>query len=108
MKTRNLYTKLVLGALIAASAAGAHAGKLYKWVDENGRVRYGDSIPPQYADKSNQTLNDQGVVVDRKPAAKTPEQLAEEARLKAAAEEAERIRREKAYQDRILLDTFTN
>ncbi len=107
MNTRNLYTTLILSAFLATGGA-AHAGKLYKWVDENGRVRYGDSIPARYADKSNETLNQQGVVVERKAAAKTPDQLAEEARLKAAAEEAERIRREKAYQDRILLDTFTN
>lgn len=108
MKFLNRYASLTLCALISLSAASAHAGKLYKWVDENGRVRYGDSIPPQYARKSNQTLNEQGVVVDRKAAAKTREQIEEEERLKQAKAEAERIRQEKAYQDRILLDTFTN
>lgn len=108
MKISYRYASLILGILIALTASGAQAGKLYKWVDESGQVRYGDAIPPRYARQSNQTLNQQGVVVERKAAAKTPEQLAEEARIREAEAEAERIRREKAYQDRILLDTFTN
>jgi hypothetical protein len=108
MKTLNRYASLALCALISLSAGTTQAGKLYKWVDDTGQVRYGDSIPPQYARKSNQTLNEQGIVVEQKAAAKTREQLAEEERKKLAAAEVERIRREKAYQDRILLDTFTN
>ena len=84
------------------------AAKLYKWVDENGQVRYGDHIPAQYAKRSNETLNPEGVVVDSKAAAKTKEQLAEEHRLRELAEHKALIDKERAYQDRILLDTFTN
>jgi Domain of unknown function (DUF4124) len=32
--------------LIAVAAAGAAFAQQYKWVDENGRVRYGDVPPP--------------------------------------------------------------
>lgn len=84
------------------------AAKLYKWVDENGQVRYGDHIPARYAKRSSETLSKQGVVVDTKTAAKTEEQLAEEKRLAELAAEKARIEKERAYQDRILLDTFTN
>ena len=84
------------------------AGKLYKWVDENGQIRYGDRIPPQYARKSNETLNQQGITVDRKEAAKTPEQIAAAQRLEEARQAAERVQQEKDRKDRILLDTFTN
>lgn len=86
----------------------AQAGKLYKWVDENGQIRYGDRIPPQYARKSNETLNQQGVTVDHKEAAKTPEQIAAEQRLEEARQVAERAQQEQDRKDRILLDTFTN
>ena len=86
----------------------AQAGKLYKWVDENGQIRYGDRIPPQYARKSNETLNQQGITVDRKEAAKTPEQIAAAQRLEEARQAAERVQQEKDRKDRILLDTFTN
>jgi hypothetical protein len=97
-----------LFAFACLSPAGAQAGKLYKWVDENGQIRYGDAIPAKYAKKSNETLNKEGIVVDHKAAAKTPAQIAEEERIKKANAEKERVRREQAYQDRILLDTFTN
>lgn len=108
MKTLNRYVSLAVFAFTCLSSAGVQAGKLYKWVDENGQVRYGDAIPAKYAKKSNETLNKEGIVVDHKAAAKTRAQLAEEERIKKAEAEEERIRREKAYQDRILLDTFTN
>ncbi|MGD8674089.1 MAG: DUF4124 domain-containing protein [Thiogranum sp.] len=108
MKTLNRYASLVLFAFACLSPAGAQAGKLYKWVDENGQIRYGDAIPAKYAKKSNETLNKEGIVVDHKAAAKTPAQIAEEERIKKANAEKERVRREQAYQDRILLDTFTN
>lgn len=109
MKTlKRITTPILCAALLALPAASVQAGKLYKWVDDTGQIRYGDRIPPQYAKKRNQTLNNQGIVVEQKAAAKTREQIAEEERLEKAKAEEERIRREKAYQDRILLDTFTN
>ncbi len=102
------WSALALCATLSLPVAPLHAGKLYKWIDENGQVRYGDRIPPQYAKKSNETLNDQGIVVETKAAAKTREQLAEEQRLAEIAAEEERKRKEEAHRDRILLDTFTN
>ena len=101
-------TAIALCAMFSIALAPAHAGKLYKWVDENGQVRYGDKIPAQYAKKSNQTLNKQGVVVETKAAAKTPEQIAEEQRLAELKKQQEQELREQQHKDRILLDTFTN
>lgn len=108
MKKPSRISSLILCATLWLPATAIEAGKLYKWVDENGQIRYGDKIPAKYAKKSNETLNTQGVVVDKKAAAKTPEQIAEEQRLAAEQLEQERIRKDQAHQDRILLDTFTN
>jgi hypothetical protein len=102
------WSVLVLSTSLWLPVATLHAGKLYKWVDESGQVRYGDRIPPQYAKKSNERLNKQGVVIDTKAAAKTKEQIAEEKQLAKLKAEQERKRQEQAHQDRILLDTFTN
>jgi len=99
---------LALCASLWLSVPSLHAGKLYKWVDENGQIRYGDRVPPQYAKKSNETLNKQGVVVESKAAAKTSEQIAEERKLAEEKAEQERNREKQARLDRILLDTFTN
>jgi len=102
------WSALALCTSLWLPAPSLHAGKLFKWVDENGQTRYGDRIPPQYAKKSNETLNSQGVVVESKAAAKTREQLAAEQQLAKVKADQERKRQEQAHQDRILLDTFTN
>jgi hypothetical protein len=102
------WSALALCTSLWLSMPTLHAGKLYKWVDDNGQTRYGDRIPPQYAKKSNKTLNKQGVVVESKAAAKTREQIAEEKRLAKRKAEQESKRQQQAHLDRILLDTFTN
>jgi len=102
------WSALTLCTSLLLSVPSPHAGKLYKWVDDTGQIRYGDRIPPQYAKKSNKTLNKQGVVVGSKAAAKTKQQIAEEQQLAKVKAEQERRRQEQAHQDRILLDTFTN
>jgi len=107
--TRSKYCPAIaLCTILCLAHTPLHAGKLYKWIDDNGQIRYGDSIPPQYAEKRNETLNTQGIVVETKDAAKTPEQIAEEERLATLQAEEETRRREQAHKDRILLDTFTN
>lgn len=83
------------------------AGTLYKWVDEEGKVHYGDRIPPEYANKERKVLNERGLEVDTLEAAKTPEQLAEERRLAEQRREQERLAAEQAAHDRMLLATFT-
>ena len=99
---------MVVGAALLVSSPALHAGKLYKWIDESGQVRYGDRVPPEYAKRRNETLNSQGIVVETKAAQTTKEQLAEERRAAALQAAEERRQREQAHKDRILLDTFTN
>jgi len=38
--------------------------KLYKWVDENGTTHYGETIPPEYANRDTKQL-DKGRIIDR-------------------------------------------
>jgi hypothetical protein len=82
------WSQCLAFALIGAACAVAHAqdsGKSYKWVDEKGVTHYGDRIPPQYSKSESSVLNKHGVEVGRNDAQKTPEQLAEEARLNELA-----------------------
>lgn len=81
--------------------------RLYKWTDDQGKVHYGDKVPPEYAKQERKVLNEQGVQVKTLEAAKTPEQLAEEERLATQRKEQERIAAEQASHDRMLLATFT-
>jgi cation transport regulator ChaC len=94
---------LVLGILTAVAATAASSPgsgkKLYKWVDENGVVHYGDRIPPQYAKQERKVLNERGVEVGRLEREKTQaERLADEARLRSVTDARQR--------DQILLTTY--
>jgi hypothetical protein len=76
---------LPAGANAAASNPKSDKSISYRWTDEQGVVHYGDSVPPQYAEKERTLLNGQGVVVGHLEAQKTPEQLAAEASTRSAA-----------------------
>ncbi len=114
--TTTVLTSLLLAAMLLSPA---HATGLYKWVDEDGQIRYSDRLPPSQVKQGHQQLNKQGIVIEEKDRALTEEekeaarqaQIEEEKRL---AEEAERkaeearlaaIQREK---DKVLLLTFSS
>jgi len=88
--------------ILMASGAAADQGRVYKWVDNEGVVHYGDSIPAEYAELPKQVLNDHGVTVDYLQGKKTPEEI--EAERKARQLELERELQLRA--DRALLATY--
>ena len=93
--------------LLALVAGGAEAQsdkekKLYRWVDKNGQVHYGDNVPAEYAEQDRDILNKQGVAVSREEGTITPE----EAAIKAAADKAARDEQKRKLRDRVLLQTY--
>jgi len=73
-----LITLLLLVILpISVSAAGQNQ-RLYRWVDSEGLVHYGDSVPAEYAELERQIVNDHGITVDVLRAKMTAEEIAEE------------------------------
>ncbi len=100
------FTILALFSVLLSSAFSAQA-KMYKWVDENGQMHFGDKIPPEYLVKEHDELNEQGVRVKHLEAAKTAEERAEEKRLEKEREKAALIEKKKRQRDRVLLDTYT-
>lgn len=104
----HIFRILLAGALFAVVLPAAEAGKLYKWVDDEGNVHYGDKVPPKYAKEERKVMNDQGVEVDTLEREKTPEEIEAERQAKEREEQRE-IRREKQRaHDRMLLDTYTS
>ena len=103
---------LLAATFACALASPASAAKLYKWVDENGNIRYSDQIPPNQAKQGHSQLNSQGVVVSTQDKAKTEAQLAAEAKAKREREarEAEqaRLKRIQDQKDQVLLMTFSS
>jgi hypothetical protein len=86
--------------------SGASSEKLYKWVDENGIVHYGDHVPVEYSKSERQVLNSQGVPVKTLQKELTPEEMAAE--LRRIEQESERTQAaERASQrDHILLLSY--
>ena len=74
----------ILLLLLVPLVASADERRVYRWVDADGLVYYGDSIPVEYAEYPKDVLNDHGVIVDNLEGKKTEEQL-----------EAERIENER-------------
>ena len=98
---------ILLGICTAASAA-----RMYKWIDENGHMRYADRLPPSQLKRQYQTLNAQGVVVSTRKAAKTEEEikaLKDAEKLLQAKQEIEKREQEaQGKLDRVLLLTFSS
>ena len=78
-RTETLSSALLLALALAAGPAGAE--EVYRWVDKDGVVHYGDSPPPEYAEQ---------MFEDRFPA--------------PSVEEQETAAQERA--DRVLLQTY--
>lgn len=102
--TMRLWSFLVV-ALVVAQPAWA---KMYKWVDEQGKTHYGDTIPAQYAGQGNAELSKKGMVVKKTDAALTDEQrkVKEEALAKQRVENQKALDAER--RDRALVNTYTS
>jgi len=107
-----LLPVLLLASILFAFSKHAGAGALYKWVDENGQIRYSDRLPAKQAKKKHQQLNSQGVVLSTKEAAKSEEELAAEAEAKRKLEEQEaneaKLKEIQYQKDQVLLLTFSS
>ena len=94
---------LVIGFLtLSAAAAGADEARHYKWVDADGKVYFGDSVPPEFTDLRKEVVNDHGVVVGEVAGKRSAEEI-------AAARRAEELRQQQELQnraDQALLATY--
>jgi chromosome segregation ATPase len=98
IKSKLLVTS---AALCAAFSMNAEA-KLYKWVDESGTTHYGETIPPEYANKETMKL-DKGRLEKREDKLRDEQKKAVE--LDPVAEKA---RIEAKRHDDALVNTYSN
>jgi hypothetical protein len=99
---RTFLTIVAVLLILPVAALGGEKQKTYKWVDENGVVIYGDSIPAEYAEIERQVVNDHGITVDVLHAKKTAEEIEEEKRQ----EELRHAREMQRRADQALLATY--
>ena len=101
---RVVLLTISIGLLLAPWTAQAI---LYKWVDDEGRVHFGDRIPVQFQLKAHDEMNHRGIVLKHREAAKTPEQRAEARLLEKERKKVELAEKKRKQRDRVLLDTYT-
>ena len=92
-------SRLLVGAAALCAAISMNVeAKLFKWVDKNGQTHYGETIPPEYADRDTQKL-EKGRITDR---SETFDTKKVDAAKVETAEQKEARRRDEA-----LMNSFT-
>lgn len=81
---RIFLATVALLTLVPLAAPGAER-LLYRWVDSEGLVHFGDSIPAEYMDLERQIINEYGVTVGVLRAKRTDEEIAEDKRQEKIA-----------------------
>lgn len=68
---------VILAALLAAQPALAQK-KVYRWVDEEGKVHYSETLPPNWQGETHDELRGDGLVTDE-GVSRTPDPVVEDA-----------------------------
>ncbi len=102
LRMRRPILTFSLFCLAAPFVLADESQRLYRWVDKDGVVHYGDSIPPEYAELPKEVVNDHGVTVENLAGKKTAEQIEAE-RLEAERQMAIELQRRA---DQALLATY--
>jgi len=103
MTKAKLLAVLVTVLVVSAPAAA----KMYKWVDDKGTTHYGETIPPEYANKDRAELDKSGRVINKKEVLSPEERLAkEQEELKKREDTATAI--EQKRRDKALINTYSN
>ena len=91
--------------MVLLLAAGAAHAAMYRWVDGNGRVHYGDTLPPTYQKSGASEMDKQGNVIKR---TKSEEERRADAERQAEAQRQRDAQEKQAQQDRALTQTYTS
>jgi len=109
MKAHNLHnlTGVIFLVGLLITAPPALAGTIKCWTNKDGVRECGYSVPPEYSQQRIEIMNERGIQIGVKEAAKTKEQLEEDARLAKLKQEELQRQEEARLRDTILLNTFT-
>ena len=98
----NLRFSAFLLTVAMLAGTSVHAEQVFRWVDKDGQVHFGDSVPAEYAEQEKIIMNEEGVRIGRIAGRATPEELA----AMRAAEEAKAAKERAMRADRALLATY--
>lgn len=106
-ETRRPLALLII-ALLATGVAHAAGKPVYRWVDENGQVHYGDKVLPSESKQGRETINRNGIVSKVIPRELSGDELVQAQNRRAAEKAAEEARQQRIVYDRALLQSFSN
>jgi uncharacterized protein YifN (PemK superfamily) len=99
--------KLCVALIAGITFSFPVAAKLYKWVDDKGTTHYGETVPPEYADKDRVELNQAGRVIKNEEVV-TPERRRAKELEDAKKHDEENVVLEQRRHERTLLNTYSN
>jgi len=98
------YSLLAAVAAVSLLAASPAVAGMYRWVDGNGRVHYGDTLPPTYQQSGAAEMSKQGNIIKATQSeAERRAQAEREAEQKRIQDEQQK----QAQLDRALTKTYT-
>ncbi|NOT99949.1 MAG: DUF4124 domain-containing protein [Gallionella sp.] len=103
MQTTKLIIALTFGMMFSLPASA----KMYKWVDDKGTTHYGETIPPEYANKDRVELNKDGRVM-KKIGILTPEERLAKKEADAKKLEQDKLALDQKRHDATLTNTYSN
>lgn len=96
---------VLAGTLLAPDAA---AQKLYRWVDEDGKVHYSQSLPPEAVDRARRELSARsGMTTGEVERALTDEERVEAAAETAIMDASRKLAEERAQRDQVLIGSYS-
>ncbi|GAB4124228.1 MAG: hypothetical protein Fur0040_05970 [Sideroxydans sp.] len=94
--------KILIATTVLSTLLAFHAeARLYKWVDSNGTTHYGETIPPEYA-------NREPVKLEKGRIEKREDKRANAENKPLKDPQAEKARREAERRDNALLSTYAS
>jgi uncharacterized protein YifN (PemK superfamily) len=100
-------SKLLVALIAGVALSFPVAAKMYKWVDDNGITHYGETIPPEYADKNRVELNNEGRVIKREEIL-TPEQRHAKQQEDEKTRDDAKAALEQQRHDKTLINTYNS
>ncbi|MEX0915678.1 MAG: DUF4124 domain-containing protein [Wenzhouxiangellaceae bacterium] len=98
--------KILLLIILLLSTALVSAQNVYKWVDEDGKVHYSQTLPPDRAGNAHDRLTSDGLVAERVDRVKTGDELEALKAAQAQQREAAEMEKIQAQQDRLFLAAY--
>jgi hypothetical protein len=106
MELNMLKPSLLIALIVGATFSLPAAAKMYKWIDDTGTTHYGESVPPEYANKDRVEM-DKGRVMKKVEIMSTEDRLAKkEAAAKKIA--ADKVALDQKRHDETLTNTYSN